>query len=282
MRKVGVYVVGMVGVFLFVVSGSILADVIQWEEIHTSGEDGINTSVWTKDVDNRAGGANGGLYAGSSALYFCNGKRDYSHLERSVDGSKLAWVIGSVWSWEEVYEWEPGIAVYWDENNWVRLYPRAVSSNPHIYNCFYFYGKINGVSFAKSQKIDPNGDGKGDDPVFQKWYSLKLVFTDTQIKCEYADGKADNNPADTRIDDGTWYELDNLVIERPDSMKGQNAIFIYGKGADGSNPDLDNNYSSNTGASNYIRGYHTVAAYVPEPATIGLLAISALGLLRKR
>ncbi len=87
MKKVS----GCIGILLlFFGAISSQAKVIVWEEINTSGQDGINTSVWTKDIDNRAGGANSGLYVGTNYLMFSNGKRDYSHIERSVDGSKLA------------------------------------------------------------------------------------------------------------------------------------------------------------------------------------------------
>ncbi len=75
------------------------------------------------------------------------------------------------------------------------------------------------MPFSYSQKDEIN-----KMPVMNSNISLKLIFTDTQVKCEYARGWADDNPADTRIDDGSWYELDNLVINRPDSLKRQNAM----------------------------------------------------------
>ncbi len=281
MKKARVFVSVMLCVLLFGVTGSLIADIIQWEEIHTNGQDGVS-SAWTRDVDNRAGCDHGGLYVGDSALYFCNGQRDYSHIERSVDGSKLSWLIGSMYSWDNASTWNPGIAVWWDENNWVRFYPYMWFSSPSNYNYFKFYGKVNGTSFSLSQGIDTDGDGTNDYPKENEWYSLKLVFTDSQVKCEYALGKVDNNPNDTRLDDGTWVELDQLVINRPDSLKGTNAIFIYGKGDGGPNPDLDNSYSSTTGCAGHLKGYHTVAAYVPEPATISLIGLGALGFIRRK
>lgn len=251
---------------------SAMASVL-WTDVMTSTYGGPDAR-WTSSVDMRSTGSTG-IVATTTGLQFKNGMRDYANLRTSVDGSKVTSVVGSSYTWNGVYWLNVGVAVYWDANNWVRFYPNVSSSSSSTDNWFEVEATINGVYSEVTQYVD------GLNPRQNATWSLKMEFTDTQVKFYWDDGLVADEAYDGVIGVASWNALNTLTLARADSLKGEDAYLIYGKAYKGANSYLCNDYdvTTPTTLSSNTFGYFVQYSEVPEPVTTGLLCLGCAGMM---
>ena len=182
----------------------------------------------------------------------------YNHLETSIDSTAGSFEVESNVRGNNPSSWAPSLMVYWDTTHWIRFAQFA--------NFGLMYNDGNGEQNLASTAAC---GGWG-------FFTQRIEFTDSTIKFYGGVGPA---PGDSPV---TPTHIPAFDLVRGAWTKAAGALLIVGKGYQGwtySNPDFDNDYIS-TGAADYL-GIDYVY-YTPEPATLTLLGLAGLGVLRRR
>ena len=187
-------------------------------------------------------------------------QESYHHIETPIDTTGNFEVRARLNSQLAMGHGAPRTAVYWDQTHFVSLAARDAGGIP-VEREYY-----DGSSFTKLDHPSQNGSDGG-------YYTMLIEFTPTQVL--FSIGGRDTT-GDIPIYEPTW------DLPREPWMTGT-ALFIMGKGtgdpALGSNPDFDNDAPDVSGIRAVII---THASYTPEPATLSLLGLAGLHLVRRR
>lgn len=175
----------------------------------------------------------------------------YSHLQRSpgVDNvtiqGKLMFPSGS-----GANSWAPGLILYWDVDNWVRV---QIANDSGTLKYYYNYNDASTTYYGGSGSLSA-----------ATWYWFKIVLTSTDFTCYYSS------------DGSTWYTLKSATT-RPAGWSGAPSIII-GKGYSDSptytNADFDNSYSPGGNSHNYyvsdivVTPYKTSGTWISSQLTM--------------
>jgi len=187
----------------------------------------------------------------------------YQHIETPIDTTGNFIVKARLNSPLAMGHGAPRTAVYWDQTHFVNLAARDAGGVP-LEREYY-----DGTSFTALDHPTQNGsDGA--------YYTMVIDFRPTKVL--FSIGGRETT-GDVPIYEPTW------DLPREPWMTG-NALFIVGKGtgnpALGSNPDFDNEPENVAGIRGHIITHASYVEGIPEPATLSLLGLGGLSLLRRR
>lgn len=237
----------------------------------------LNTSLWTV-VENANSYSEGGGAFQSGGLYTINASK-----VGAASGIRAS--LGNVTATDNVRvdaivrtdqhnngRWSMKTAIYFDNENWIGLK----------------LGYSNGEDGLDRQGMKTGAnywdlDLNGDDGWATQWsyIILSVELTATEVRF-YASPQGQSFMNNTNID-GNVSLLPLLTMARPASYVGEAYAFI-GKGYGTSNaasPFLNTNNSPTDSASASYIDYARLTL-VPEPASLGMLAVGALSLMGRR
>jgi hypothetical protein len=244
--------------------GVVITDDFTTTDLATNG-------LWVLDDEAASYGAGGGFVLDGTYARFNNvGNYAYAHLESATTYDTTGGIrVDAIMRQDNspVSTWGMSITIYYDADNWVSLKQGAAGGQ----SGWLRYGFENGNSFYTTLPQSPTAP-----PDVRGYFANGGVeLTASQILFYSSPAGVDQSgvttPAPNLIGDFT--------MTRPAGFTGD-ALVILGKGYTDPpgypNPNLDNSVASDNFAFSGIDWARI--EYVPEPASLGLLAIGGLAM----